>query len=243
MSGIRFRINNKIATIYINKESTKNSLDRNELKQITEFLKKIKNMNLICLIISSSGDTFSSGMNFKELSIGDWSKNPISEVCDLIEKIPFISICKINGAVYGGSVELAISTDFRIGSTNCKIHIPASKFGIHYGYKGIKRCLDFFGLQITKRLLLLGEVLNFEELKVINFFDFYCDNPRNLDTILKSQIKKLSQLSQDSIKKMKESINDCKNNDINVKIETERFQSTFDSRLILDKVRKLKQNE
>jgi enoyl-CoA hydratase/carnithine racemase len=240
MSGIRFELNNKIATINLNKASTKNSLDRNDLKKITEFLKKIKNMNLICLIISSSGDTFSSGMNFKDLSIGDWSKNPISEVCDLIEKIPFISICKINGAVYGGSVELAISTDFRIGSTNCKIHIPASKFGIHYGYKGIKRCLDFFGLQITKRLLLLGDEFNFEELKVIKFFDFYYDSPRNMDTILKSKINQLSQLSPDSIKKMKESINDCKNNEINVKIETERFQSGFESGLILEKIKKLR---
>ena len=140
MREIVFSLNDKIATISLNKAQTKNSLNRNDLKQITEFLKKIKNMNLICLIISSSGDTFSSGMNFKELSIGDWSKNPISEVCDKIEKLPFISICKINGAIYGGSVELAISTDFRIGSKNCKIHIPASKFGIHYGYKGIKRC-------------------------------------------------------------------------------------------------------
>ena len=238
MNGIKFKLNNNIATIHLNNESTKNSLDRNSLEQITEFLKKIETLDVICLIISSSGDIFSSGINFKELSTGDWSKNPISEVCDLIEKIPFISICKINGAVYGGSVELAISTDFRIGSKNCKIHIPASKFGIHYGYKGIKRCLDFFGLQITKRLLLLGEELNFEELKVMNFFDFYCDKPSNIDTMLKSKIKQLSQLSPDAIKKMKDSINDCKNNDINVKIEKERFQSGFESGLILEKIRK-----
>ena len=240
MREIVFSLNDKIATISLNKAQTKNSLNRNDLKQITEFLKKIKNMNLICLIISSSGDTFSSGMNFKELSIGDWSKNPISEVCDKIEKLPFISICKINGAIYGGSVELAISTDFRIGSKNCKIHIPASKFGIHYGYKGIKRCLDFFGLQITKRLLLLGEVLNFDELKSMNFFDFYCDKQSNIDKMLKCKIKHLSQLSPDAIKKMKDSINDCKNNDINVKIEKERFQSGFESGLILNKIRHLK---
>ena len=81
-------------------------------------------------------------MNLKELSVGDWSKNPISEVCDLIENLPFVSICHINGPIYGGSVELAISNDFRIGSENCKIQIPASKYGIHYGYKGIKRCID-----------------------------------------------------------------------------------------------------
>ena len=72
----------------------------------------------------------------------------------------------------------------------------------------------------------------------MNFFDFYCDKPSNIDTMLKSKIKKLSQLSPDAIKKMKASINDCKNNDINVKIEKERFQSGFESGLILEKIRK-----
>ena len=50
----------------------------------------------------------------------------------------------------------------------------------------------------------------------------------------------LSQLSPDAIKKMKDSINDCRNNDINVKIEKERFQSGFKSGLIMDKIRQLK---
>ena len=39
---------------------------------------------------------------------------------------------------------------------------------------------------------------------------------------------------------MKDSINDCKNNDINVKIEKQRFQSGFESGLILNKIRHLK---
>ena len=74
----------------------------------------------------------------------------------------------------------------------------------------------------------------------MNFFDFYCDKPSNIDKILKCKINQLSQLSPDAIKKMKDSINDCKNNDINVNIEKERFQSGFKSGLIMDKIRHLK---
>ncbi len=181
-------------------------------------------------------------MNLKELSVGDWSKNPISEVCDLIENLPFVSICHINGPIYGGSVELAISNDFRIGSENCKIQIPASKYGIHYGYKGIKRCIDFFGLQTSKKLLFLGEPLYFEDLKKINFFDYYDNRFENSKLILSEKIKKLSLLSYDSIKSMKASINDYKNNNINIEVETERFLSGFKSGLILDRINDLKKN-
>ena len=181
-------------------------------------------------------------MNLKELSVGDWSRNPISEVCDLIEKLPFISICHLNGAVFGGSVELAISNDFRIGSKNCKIQIPASKFGIHYGYKGIKRCIDFFGLQISKKLLLLGETIDFEDLKLINFLDYYDDNFQNTKKILNEKIKYLSLLSFESIKTMKASINDYKNNNTNLELETERFLSGFESGLILSNIKKKRRN-
>ena len=169
MNKVEFNLINNIAQINFNKLSTKNSLDRNDLKKITKFLNEIQNKSLDCLIISSVGNIFSSGMDFKEFSIGDWSKNPISEVCDLIENLPFISISLINGAVYGGSVELVISTDFRFGSKNCKIQIPASKYGIHYGHKGIKRCLNFFGLPISKKLLFFSEPIYLNDLKHINF--------------------------------------------------------------------------
>ncbi len=243
MSGIEFKLSNKIANINFNNISTKNSLDANNLKKISEFLKKIININLNCLIITSSGDTFSSGMNLKEFSIGNLCKNPISEVCDLIESLPFISMCLINGPVYGGSVELVISTDFRIGSKNCKIQIPASKFGIHYGYKGIKRCVDFFGLQNSKKLLLLGEKFTFENLKAIKFLDYYDDDKEITKKILKEKIKNLSTLSLDSIRDMKASINDYKNNNINLENERSRFISGFESEFTINRIRNFNEND
>ena len=88
MSNIKLNLKKNVAYIKIDNVLTKNSLDRNDLKRITDFLIKICNQNLTCLVISSSGDIFSSGMNLKELSVGDWSKNQISEVCDLIENLP-----------------------------------------------------------------------------------------------------------------------------------------------------------
>ena len=78
MSNIKLNLKKNVAYIKIDNVLTKNSLDRNDLKRITDFLIKIGNQNLTCLVISSSGDIFSSGMNLKELSVGDWSKNPIS---------------------------------------------------------------------------------------------------------------------------------------------------------------------
>ena len=238
MNKVEFNLINNIAQINFNKLSTKNSLDRNDLKKITKFLKEIQNKSLDCLIISSVGNIFSSGMDFKEFSIGDWSKNPISEVCDLIENLPFISISLINGAVYGGSVELVISTDFRFGSKNCKIQIPASKYGIHYGHKGIKRCLNFFGLPISKKLLFFSEPIYLNDLKHINFFDYYDDDIEVLKKTMNEKIELLSSLSLEAVRSMKASINDFKNNKIKLQKEEARFLAGFESGIILKRIKK-----
>ena len=238
MNKIEFNLINNIAQINFNKLSTKNSLDRNDLKKITKFLNEIQNKSLDCLIISSVGNIFSSGMDFKEFSIGDWSKNPISEVCDLIENLPFISISLINGAVYGGSVELVISTDFRFGSKNCKIQIPASKYGIHYGHKGIKRCLNFFGLPISKKLLFFSEPIYLNDLKHINFFDYYDDDIEVLKKKMNEKIELLSSLSLEAVRSMKASINDFKNNKIKLQKEEARFLAGFESGIILKRIKK-----
>ena len=238
MNKIEFNLINNIAQINFNKLSTKNSLDRNDLKKITKFLNEIQNKSLVCLIISSVGNIFSSGMDFKEFSIGDWSKNPISEVCDLIENLPFISISLINGAVYGGSVELVISTDFRFGSKNCKIQIPASKYGIHYGHKGIKRCLNFFGLPISKKLLFFSEPIYLNDLKHINFFDYYDDDIEVLKKTMNEKIELLSSLSLEAVRSMKASINDFKNNKIKLQKEEARFLAGFESGIILKRIKK-----
>ena len=238
MNKIEFNLINNIAQINFNKLSTKNSLDRNDLKKITKFLNEIQNKSLDCLIISSVENIFSSGMDFKEFSIGDWSKNPISEVCDLIENLPFISISLINGAVYGGSVELVISTDFRFGSKNCKIQIPASKYGIHYGHKGIKRCLNFFGLPISKKLLFFSEPIYLNDLKHINFFDYYDDDIEVLKKTMNEKIELLSSLSLEAVRSMKASINDFKNNKIKLQKEEARFLAGFESGIILKRIKK-----
>ena len=56
MSNIKLNLKKNVAYIKIDNVLTKNSLDRNDLKRITDFLIKIGDQNLTCLVISSSGD-------------------------------------------------------------------------------------------------------------------------------------------------------------------------------------------
>ena len=227
MSQPEFKLKDNVATIKLCAEARKNALTHNDLALISGFLGEIKNEKLKCLIFSGEGDTFSSGMSFEELKRGSWKKNPISEVCDLIEALPFISICFLNGGVYGGSVELAISCDFRIGSRSTKLKIPAANFGIHYGVKGIERCLEVFGLALTKKILFLGHILEYEDLIDIGFLDYYTDDFDTSHEILRNIVDGISEVSLEAIGNMKATINDLRGGRIDGVIEETRFSSGF----------------
>ena len=237
MSQPDFKIEDKLATITLRAESRKNALDLKDLFLISQFLKKIKNKRLKCLIITGEGNTFSSGMDFTELAKGNWEENPISKVCDLIETLPFISICFLNGGVYGGSIELALSCDFRIGFNSTKLKIPAANFGIHYGVKGISRSIDAFGLALAKKILLLGHILEYEDLINTGFLDYYADDFEASYEILRSIVDEISEVSFDSIANMKATINDLRVGSINSFIEQARFTSGFKTGLIAEQLK------
>ena len=227
MSQPKFKLKDNIATIKLCAESRKNALTLRDLALISGFLSEIKNEKLKCLIFSGEGNIFSSGMYFEELKKGSWKENPISEVCDLIETLPFISICFLNGGVYGGSIELALSCDFRIGSKSAKLKIPAANFGIHYGVKGIERCLEAFGLALAKKILFLGHVLEYEDLIHIGFLDYYAEDFDSSNEILESIVDEISEVSLEAIKNMKATINDLRGGKIDGLIEESRFSSGF----------------
>ena len=236
MSSPEFKVRNKVATIILRAESRKNAVDRRDLDLISKFLKKIRNENLRCLLLKGEGDTFSSGMYLQELNSGEWLENPISEVCDLIEKLPFISICLLNGGIYGGSVELALSCDFRIGCKTVKLKIPATKFGIHYGVKGIRRCLEIFGLPLSRKILFLGHSLDFKDLKEVGFLDFHAEDANSSYIILDKILGEISALSLDAIRDMKATIHDLRNNNIDSSKEESRFSYGFKSGIVAERL-------
>lgn len=237
MNRPEFKVKNKIATITLRAEARKNAVDRKDLDLITKFLEKIRNEKLRCLILSGEGDTFSSGMYLQELNSGSWQENPISEVCDLIEKLPFISICLLNGGIYGGSVELALSCDFRIGCNAVKLKIPATQFGIHYGVKGIRRCLEAFGLQLSRKILFLGHSLDFKDLIEVGFLDYHAKEVDSLHIILGRIIDEISALSLDTIRDMKATLHDLRNNNINHSKEKFRFIHGFKSGIVAERLK------
>ena len=79
------------------------------------------------------------------------------------------TICRLNGGVYGGSTDLALACDFRIGVDTAEMFMPAARLGLHYYKSGIKRYVTRLGVDNAKKLFLTAQKIEAPEMLRIGY--------------------------------------------------------------------------
>jgi enoyl-CoA hydratase/carnithine racemase len=73
--------------------------------------------------------------------------------------------------VYGGSTDMALSCDFRIGVEGMSMFMPAARLGLHYYAGGMRRYVARLGLGAAKKLFLTAAKLDTAEMLKIGYLD------------------------------------------------------------------------
>jgi enoyl-CoA hydratase/carnithine racemase len=79
------------------------------------------------------------------------------------------TICRLNGGVYGGSTDLALACDFRIGVDTAEMFMPAARLGLHYYTSGIRRYVSRLGADNAKKLFLTAARIEASEMLRIGY--------------------------------------------------------------------------
>lgn len=159
-------------------------------------------------ILTGEGRSFCAGADLGELKDYDFGANPLENLTNAIENLPFPTICKLNGGVYGGGTDLAFSCDFRVGKRDMKCFIPPAKIGIHYHPVGLARAVSRIGLGPAKRLFLALETMTGEELKSVGFLDYMVVDEQALDEKVAELTTQMAGLAPLSLRGMKATLND-----------------------------------
>lgn len=169
---IEATLENGIGRITLNNPKVHNALTREAMDDIRATLSDWASNDIRVLVLTGTGKSFCSGVSLSDVGTGDWSNNPLTALCDTVENFHTPTICALNGGVYGGGVELALSCDFRVGVTGMKMFVPAAKIGVHYDAAGIARYIQKLGSQTARRVFLLLEKFDDRALLDIGFLDF-----------------------------------------------------------------------
>lgn len=92
-----------------------------------------------------------------------------------IAGMPRITIAAINGFALGGGLELALSCDFRVASSDAKLGQPEILLGIIPGGGGTQRLARLIGVSKAKEIIYTGRQITAEEALQIGLVDRICD--------------------------------------------------------------------
>jgi enoyl-CoA hydratase len=170
-------INGARATIRLNRPKHLNRLQADDLDVLLNQFAEIEADPAIrVLVLTGTGRAFSAGYDLNSVAERAVSAaeqrsagSAFEVMVNRLEDIGIPTICRLNGGVYGGSTDLALACDFRIGVDSCEMFMPAARLGLHYYKSGIARYVARLGLDNAKRLFLTAEKIGAPEMLRIGY--------------------------------------------------------------------------
>ena len=203
---IEAEIEDAIGRVVLNSPANHNALDRQAMDALMRVFEDwTTRSDLRALILTGTGRSFCSGAALGEVTRADWTEDRLTALCDALEAFPAPTVARLNGGVYGGGMELALSCDFRVGVKGMRAFAPPARFGIHYAPAGLARVIDRLGPQVARRVFLLGETFDDASLLHHGFLDRLVA-PDELDSVTDWIAETLAAAAPLAIQGMKQSI-------------------------------------
>lgn len=164
------------ATIRLNRPRHVNRLQPEDVATLLELFDRVEaDPALRVVVLTGTGRAFSAGYDLRALAAhaatasSDEPGQAFEALVNRLEALALPTICRLNGGVYGGATDLALSCDFRVGISTGEMFMPAARLGVHYYPSGIKRYVTRLGVDHAKRLFLTAEKIMAPEMLRIGY--------------------------------------------------------------------------
>jgi enoyl-CoA hydratase/carnithine racemase len=194
-----------VGRLTLNNPGQHNSLGKEEFDAIQANLAQISDDDQVrVLVVTGAGaKTFCAGASLKQLGTGQIDGDSFQNTTDQLAGLAIPTICALNGNVFGGGVELALSCDFRIGIEGTRLRVPAAAIGLCYPLSGINRFVERLGINVAKRILLAAEEFNAHAMLEMGFLDHLVE-AQQLEDRTTSLADHLAGLAPLAVRAMKE---------------------------------------
>jgi enoyl-CoA hydratase/carnithine racemase len=204
------------ATIRLNRPQLLNRLQQDDLDTLMAQMARIEaDAGIRVLVLTGTGRAFSAGFDLKAIAARASAESDVrpqpstgfETVANRLENLDVPTICRLNGGVYGGSTDLALACDFRIGVEGCEMFMPAARLGLHYYRGGIERYVSRLGVDHAKRLFLTAEKIDAQEMLRIGYLTALVA-PDRLDAEVARLAGVLAGNAPNAMRGMKQAINE-----------------------------------
>lgn len=166
-----------VATITLRRPAQRNSLTDDDLHTLLRHFAQVDadaSVRVVVLTADTAGHArpvFSAGYHLGGLEGEGQGPQLFERIPDALEALRPITVCALNGSVYGGATDLVLACDLRLALAGCEWRMPAAALGLHYYPSGLRRYVSRLGLDGAKRAFLTGQALPVEQLAALGLFE------------------------------------------------------------------------
>lgn len=206
---VNVTIDNEIASVEFNRPDKRNALDLEMFCAIRDTIKKLKRMkSLRGVLLTGQGEDFCSGLDVKSVLLSKshgirllWKWLPgqpnLAQFVSVgFRQLPVPVVSAIHGRCWGGGLQIALGTDFRIATPDASISIMEGKWGLipdMGGTLALRECMpadQAMYLAMSAKELTAAEALEMRLLLEVH------ENPQERG---REMLEELSRRSPDSI--------------------------------------------
>ena len=165
MKNILYEKEGKIAIITFNRSKFLNALDLASYKEFSDALISFRDDHelRVCIITGSGNKSFSAGFDLSSFA-GETSFHMtlpplITRGLELWKPV----IAAVNGAAFGGGMEILLACDLAVASENAIFGVPEVGWGLIPGWGGTQRLPRTLPKKKAAEMLLMGSTINASE--------------------------------------------------------------------------------
>ena len=206
-------IHDSVATITLNRPVQRNRLENDDLSLLLQHFAQVHDDHRVRVLVLTANTTgqpkpvFCAGYDiggFKEDAQGSSTFEKIPEA---LAQLRPVTVCGLNGSVYGGATDLVLACDLRLGVEGIEWRMPAAALGLHFYPSGLQRYVSHFGLAAAKRAFLTARVFNSADLQALGLFEAVVP-AQAFEARLKDLVSAVTALAPLAVQATKQSLNE-----------------------------------
>ena len=222
---------NGVATITLNRPAQRNKLENGDLQLLLEHFDAVErdaSVRVLVLTANTAGQpkpVFCAGFDIGGFDENGHGSTFFEQIPDKLAKLRPVTICALNGSVYGGATDIVLACDLRVGLQGIEWRMPAAALGLHYYPSGLQRYVSCFGVLAAKRAFLTARPFDLAQLQALGLLEAVSD-ASGWSSTLQALVQDVMALAPLAVQETKRSINEIASGDYNAQRLREREHMT-----------------